>query len=787
MTIRTKILLILIPGILILLGILIIFSFDSSKKTVLTVINNEAHEIARSRVMEFDLVFETSQKIAEGLATSIGTMNEFNNESVNDVIQQTLSNNPNVYGSTVAFLPDKTHIGLYAPYYYQTPKGLKYQDLATESYNYPEKDWFSLPIKNNKGMWSKPYYDEGGGDILMITYSAPIHRKDDLIGIATVDISLDDIVKRTRKLTIGGKGFAFILTADGYFIAHPEMAELSNQTITQIAETTNNKGYKTIARINNSPDTSFIEIEDPIHYIPGILLKTKLNSMNWNLYIVYPRNKILAPLNELTHSIILISVIVVLLMIGLVYWLTLSLTRPFTDLVEQAGYYSKGIYDHKINDNTGPKEIRELSKTFNNLGEAITEQIENVKETTAQKERYHQELLIAAEIQQSILPGKFPPFPELVTMIDLYGLTRPAKEIGGDFYDFFKLTENKIAIVIGDVSDKGAPSSFFMAMTRMLVREIATRNLSPAEVIRRVNHMLAQDNPHCMFVTLIYGEYDFTTGNIKLVNAGHNRPVLLKASGKVKKIELNTNLPLGIMPDTYYESNEQILYPGETLVLYTDGITEAANPTGVLYGTERLINTLEGHKNITAEELSKTLLASVDNYTTNLEQHDDITLLCLKNNKIPSGKEYEQKNLYEKSTSLILPAQLTILEQVANTTELITRQAGFDDKQIQQINLALDEVITNIIMHSYNERQGEKLVIEFIPRTDGICIEVKDYGKPFEFDKKSDQYNPEDASVDQPVGGIGLFLAKKSVDLLEYEPSTLEGNKIKIIKYFEHH
>lgn len=783
MSIRTQIILALIPAILFFLGLLLITNFTSSKQTVLELINHEAHQIASNRVMEFDVVFESAEKIAEGISISIGTMKKLSKEEIQTIILETLKKNKSIFGSTTSFIPLKTDLGNYAPYYHQLGDSYKYVSLDTPEYNYPEQKWFKEPLKEHKGVWSKPYMDEGGGDILMTTYSIPIIMSGEPIGVATVDISLENLVQRVRKLTVSGKGYAFLVSQEGNIIAHPEYDVLSKKTIFELAENSKDENLKKLANLVKNKGTSFVELTDPFYKNPSVVLTTKITPTDWTLVLIYPRDEVLKPLNQLKDKNIMVSLFVLALLIVVILYLSSTLTSPITRLVEQTKVYSEGAFDQKLDEFEGTKEIRQLSQSFNMMGQAIIEQIENVKQTTAQKERFEQELLIAAEIQQSILPQKVPPFPELIDKIDLYGTTKPARQIGGDYYDYFTLPNDRIAFVVADVSDKGAPSSFFMAMTRMLVREIAERGFTPVEVLRRANYRLALDNPHCMFVTIIYAEYDLNTGILRMVNAGHNPPLRLNYKGEVEVIQLNKSLPLGIEPSTIYKETILSLVQGDTLLLYTDGVTEAQNAAEQQYGMERLKNVFSAHSKTDSIEIVKDIMKNVADFSSGVEQLDDITLVCLKNLPRISAGLVSQKMKLEETVSVKLPAKTEVLERLANLTTSVARDCGFEDKDIYKINLAIDEIVSNVIMHAYDSKEKETFQVDLIPRIDGLYVAVIDYGKPFDFDKKVDAYNEQDASIDQSIGGIGLHLASKSVDEIWYEPSSAEGNKVIFIKY----
>lgn len=787
MKIRTRIILMLLPAVLLALSILIITNFNSSRHTVIKLINNEALEIANARVIEFDITFESAQKVAEGIAISVGSMQVLTEPEIKELIRETLKKNKNIYGSTVSLIPDKTDLKAYAPYYFQKNKSFVYVDLNSDNYKYEQQEWFKKALELKKGLWLSPYLDQGGGDILMTTYAVPITRNNTIIGVATVDISLADVVAKIKKLTIGGQGYAFIITKEGKFIAHPntELGLLSEETIWDIAKKRNDKDFNELVKKIDVDKSFYSEIIDPFDDVPSLMLVSKIETTNWSLVLIYPKDKLMIPLHQLMNKNIVVTIVVLILLVFLIFGLSSSLTSPIIKLVDQTHNYSNGEWDEKLDETIGVKEIRQLSKSFNKMGDAIKEQIETVKSTTAQKERYQQELNIAAEIQQSILPQTFPPFPELEDKIDLYGVTKPAKEIGGDYYDFFKLKNDIIGIVIADVSDKGAPSSFFMAMTRMLVREVALRGASPAEVLRRTNYMLSVDNPHCMFVTLIYGEYHINTGCLRYANAGHNPPLIMTQDQGIKELPLTRNIPLGIEPATHYFTDEICLKPTETLLMYTDGITEASNLDEEMIGTQLFKERLESVYYKTSTEIINNILSYVKDFCGDAPQHDDITMLCLKNNNQNCIKVSEENKDANKTISLRLPAKTDVLDKVADITTKIAQEVGFDDKEIYQMNLAIDEIVSNLIMHSYSSSSLETFQIDLTPLSNGLEVVITDYGIPFNFEDKKEQYDPDEATVDQSIGGIGLFLVSKSVDNATYDPETIDGNKITLVKYLK--
>ncbi|MEN8176846.1 MAG: SpoIIE family protein phosphatase, partial [Pseudomonadota bacterium] len=397
-----------------------------------------------------------------------------------------------------------------------------------------------------------------------------------------------------------------------------------------------------------------------------------------------------------------------------------------------------------------------------------------------ESESYHRELQIAAEIQQGILPHSFPPFPELVAQLDLYGLTRPAREMGGDYYDFFELSPNRIGLVVADVADKGLAPALFMAITHTLIRSVARRGLPPSEVLRRVNATLAAENPSSMFVTLIYGEYHPHCGGLAIANAGHNPPLVRRSNGEVEVLSAKAHLPLGAMPDSRYETLEATLQPGDGLLLYTDGITEAMAPSGEEWGINRfsrIYSELQGD----SQTFSQAILDRIDAFCGTAEQHDDITLLLLQR-RGSSGDSVPRRERGRK-VHVEWPAHTGVLQEIAALIESMAQRSGLDKKETDRLSLAVDEVVTNVITHG--AASASRFVMEITPLDRGIEVTVIDWGEPFDFDAKSRAYDGH-ATLEQPLGGIGLYVARRSVDEMRYYPGEADGNRLVLVKYRAH-
>ncbi len=286
---------------------------------------------------------------------------------------------------------------------------------------------------------------------------------------------------------------------------------------------------------------------------------------------------------------------------------------------------NKGAFDFA----TKPIDLDDLSRTI----EKAIEQVRYIRESQQehnQLESIKNDLAIAGEIQQTILPRSFPPFPELTEVVDIYASMTPVKDVGGDFYDFFQIDDERIGLVIADVSGKGVPASLFMAVSRTLLRATALRGVSSAECLTYANKLLCKESLDSMFVTVFYGIYHYKTGMMDYTNAGHNPPYLLRSGRTVECLPVASNFVVGVFDDIEFESNTLTFGIGDTLLLYTDGVTEDFNDKREQFSESNLQDILASmHESSSAKEVVTSVLQSVKTFSGDYPQSDDITLLSL--------------------------------------------------------------------------------------------------------------------------------------------------------------
>lgn len=331
----------------------------------------------------------------------------------------------------------------------------------------------------------------------------------------------------------------------------------------------------------------------------------------------------------ITNIILICSAIIFAAVVMLTLIARRMVSRPIARLTESVqGFVSEsGVMKATLELHTGD-EMQTLSEAFGKMVRDIDRYTKNLALAVAEKERISAELSVATNIQASMLPSIFPPFPERPEL-DIYATMTPAKEVGGDFYDFFLVDDDRLAIVMADVSGKGVPAALFMVIAKTLLKNVAQTGLSPKDVLETVNNQLCVGNEAGMFVTVWLGILEISSGKLTCSNAGHEYPTIKRCGGDYELIKDKHGFVLAGMEGSHYREYEVLMAPGDRLFLYTDGVAEATNANNELYGTEKMLKVLNNNKNISCEELLYKIKEDIDSFVKEAPQFDDITMLSL--------------------------------------------------------------------------------------------------------------------------------------------------------------
>ncbi len=377
----------------------------------------------------------------------------------------------------------------------------------------------------------------------------------------------------------------------------------------------------------------------------------------------------------------------------------------------------------------------------------------------AQKDRMEGELTVARDIQMSMLPLIFPAFPEH-DELDVHAVVYPAREVGGDFYDFFFLDERRFCFVIGDVSDKGVPAALFMAVTKTLIKSRALEDGSPASILTHVNDELSKDNDSCMFVTLFIAILDTASGEVTYTNAGHNPPYIKRESGAVEALAQRHGPVLGAMEGVTYRSTTLRLSTGDQMVLFTDGVTEAMSPAKKLFGETRLVELLEGDSLNVPKKIVTKVIDSVQAFEDGSEQSDDVTVLTVQYKGDP---DHEGGGGFR----LNIGGDLNEIAGANTAFNEFAEQRGVPAKVARKINMVLDEMLNNTITYAFPDGVESSIEVRADVIADRIVLTITDSGVPFNpFAMESP-----DTELDieeREIGGLGIHLVRNVMDECSY-------------------
>lgn len=552
-------------------------------------------------------------------------------DSLHKIIKSVLKNNSLIVGSGVAFVPDyyKSKGKYYMPYasYSNKENGeVLCQVLGSQIYDYPCMDWYLIPKLLKKEFWSEPYFDDGGGNIIMSTFSKPLYdKRGELFAVFIASISLSQFTDSVSILKPYPSSYTYLMSRNGNFLTHPDRNKIMNETLFSEAFANHNEAQERVGREMLAGRTGTLHIDN--QGTDSYAFFTTIPHIGWSVCTVCPSQIILDELDSTSRKIIYTFLVGLLVLFLIVYTIIRRLVRPLEKFSASAREIATGRFDVQIPQVRSNDEIRDLYDSLVYMQNSLSQYVSELKETTAHKERIESELSIAREIQMGMIPKIFPPYPDRHD-VDLHAVLHPAKEVGGDLYDFY-MDGNRLYFLIGDVSGKGIPASLFMAITRSLFRTLSQQVASPARIVTEMNNSISDNNESNMFVTLIVGILDLETGVLKICNAGHNPPILIHPGGKVSFLEFKTQLFVGVIEDNAYEDEEITLEKGTKLFLYTDGVTEAENAEKVLYGEDKLIGTLSAQAASNVRTTVDVIVESISDHVKDAEASDDLTILII--------------------------------------------------------------------------------------------------------------------------------------------------------------
>ncbi len=646
-----------------------------------------------------------------------------------------------------------------------------------------ERPWYRTAAENGGLTWSEVFEDSYGRG-LAVTCGMPVYGPDgSLKAVFSIGSTLEDISNTITNTEIGKTGYAFVVDQNASVIMSKNIVLDESGHISNEENLLDNMDMSIQAAVRLMTERKSGVCQANYDGRSVYLAFEPMATVPWTVVTVVDVEEVLAPCIESEHAIqeltagagsdinrlIQISGLFFLIAVAVAAGIAIKmgetfsvrLSGPILKLEKGVENISGGDLDYKLDIRTGD-EIESLAGAFNSMTTSLQTYIHDLTAITAEKERIGVELGVATQIQAGMLPCIFPAFPAR-REFDIYATMTPAKEVGGDFYDFFLVDDDHLALVIADVSGKGVPAALFMMISKTLIKSAAQNRLSPHAVLEQVNNQLCENNDAEMFVTVWLGILEISTGKMLCANAGHEYPAIKRGDGAFELLRDRHGFVLAAMENTRFHEYEVDLEPGDAIFVYTDGVAEATNANNELFGTDRMLEALNAKPHSDCEDLLRNVHKGINTFVSGAPQFDDITMLSLK--LLP-------RNIFKTKPSLSTMAEAAVfVEEIMNESQIPMRIAA-------KISIAVDEIYSNIINYS----GAQEASIMCTAENGQITLVFSDNGRPYDPLKEADP----DLSLsaeERQAGGLGIYMVKKSMDNVTYKYENGE-NILTLVKRY---
>ena len=671
-----------------------------------------------------------------------------------------LVNNPDLNGCSIAFEPNYfKNRGRYFSAFSVNENGkIMTTQEGNKHYEYFYMDWYQLCKLLDRPCWTEPFLDYNPDDIyskeMITSYCMPMKDKDgQYVGTLSVDLSLSWLSKTISAVKPYPHSYSIMTGRGGTFFVHPDTTKLFYETIFTETLDHPNEAVTELGHAMQRGEEGMRQLE--IDGVDSYVFFKPLGTTGWSVAIVCPESDIFGGFNRLRHAVWAIVLTGLLLMLIIVSRVITKSLKPLTTLASQAQVIAKGQFDKRLPDDGRIDEIGQLSHSFGDMQHSLTNYIEELKKTTALKASLDSELQVAKNIQMSMLPKIYPPYPDRDD-IEIFGQLDSAKEVGGDLFDFF-IRDEKLFFCIGDVSGKGVPASLVMAVTRAQFRTVAAHEAMPDRIISELNEAMAEGNDSNMFVTLFVGALDLPTGRMRYSNAGHDAPILIGSGAGL--LPCDANIPVGVMPGWKFTAQEANIDPGTTIFLYTDGLTEAENIDHKQFQEKRIFEVINKTQN-EPKMLIEAMTDAVHDFVGDAEQSDDLTMLALQYKHMQADIKYQR--------SLTLPNDVQAVPKLAEFVDIVCETVGFDMGTAMKMNLAIEEAVVNVMNYAYPADVKGTVNIDAKASAEWVKFIISDSGAPFDPTAKA-EVDTTLSAEERGIGGLGIHLIRQIMDSINYE------------------
>jgi len=674
-----------------------------------------------------------------------------------------LQNNPDFYNCSIAFEPyyfkDKGRY--FSAYSKHDGDSIRTIQGGSDNYQYFFMDWYLLPSLIGHSCWTEPYVDydvPSNTSNMVASYCQAIKdRQGNVIGTINTSLSLSWLSQNISAVKPYPNSYSIMIGRGGTYFVHPDTSKITRQTIFT----------KTI----DHPDTTLVALGHAMQRGEEGLKRMKMEGKDCYVFykplgktgcsmaIVCPESDIFGGFDRLRRTVMAIVAVGLLLMLYFFIRIITRELKPLRRLAKEAETIASGQFDAELPDFGRIDEIGQLSHSFGYMQQSLVKFMEELQNTTAQKASIERDLHIASGIQMGMLPKKFPARTDCDD-VQIYASLTPAKEVGGDLFDFY-FRDEKLFFCIGDVSGKGVPASLVMAVTRTVFRTVSAHESKPDRIMTLMNEAIADMNESNMFVTFFIGVLDLPTGRIRYCNAGHDAPLLVGAG--VGILACDSNIPVGVFSSWKYTLQEAQIFTGTTIFLYTDGLTEAEDANHAQFQMERVnevaIRALDQQQQEPRQFIGL-MTDAVHNFVGDAEQSDDLTMMAIQYIR-------QQRDVLMRK-NLVLPNNTEEVPRLAAFVEEVCEAVGFGPALTMQINLAIEEAVVNVMNYAYPSGTRGDVSIEASSNDVRLKFTIIDSGSPFDPTARSEVDTTLSAN-DRPIGGLGIHLVRQIMDSINYE------------------
>ncbi len=674
-----------------------------------------------------------------------------------------LLNNPDFYNCSIAFEPYyfKDRGRYFSAYTKHIGDSLRTIQGGSDNYQYFFADWYLMPQLLEKPCWTEPYMDldvATNTSEMVTSYCQTIKdSQNQLIGIINISLSLNWLSQTISTVKPYPNSYSIMIGRGGTYFVHPDTTKITRQTIfTQTLEQPDTAltalGY---AMQRGEEGMKHMNIDGKDCYV----FYKPLGQTGCSMAIVCPESDIFGAFDRLRNSVRAIVLVGLLLMLYLFIRIITRELKPLRRLAHEAETIASGQFDAELPDFQRIDEIGQLSHSFGNMQQSLVKYIDELKTTTSQKASIESDLRIASGIQMGMLPEKFPTRDDRDD-VQLYASLTPAKEVGGDLFDFY-FRDEKLFFCIGDVSGKGVPASLFMAVTRSTFRTVSAHESMPDRIVTIMNKTIADMNKNHMFVTLFVGVLDLPTGRLHYCNAGHDAPLLVGVG--VGELPCDPNIPVGFMPTWKYSLQEAQIFTGTTIFLFTDGLTEAMDADKAQFQMER-VNDVAVQALANQQQEPRQLIArmteAVHQFVGNAEQSDDLTMMAI--------QYIKQQSDVQMRKSIVLPNDVQEVPRLNAFVEEVCQAVGFDEVVTMQVKVSVEEAVVNVMKYAYPTGQRGDVTIEAASNDVRLKFTIIDSGKPFDPTVQA-EVDTTLSATERNIGGLGIHIMRQNMDSINYE------------------